>query len=157
MSRRDRIRMTDDEVAAFLDERRTLILTSLGVDGRPHTVPMWFVVDRGDLLTWTYRTSQKARNLARDPRVSLLVEAGETYDQLRGVLVSADAEVIDDPDEVAAVGLAIGLRYAGSPTDAAAIAGIETFTRQQAEKRVAHRFRPLTTTSWDHRKLAGAY
>lgn len=158
MSRRDQIRMTDDEVAAFLDAQRTIVLGSNGPDGHPHLVAMWFVVRDGVVQTWTYRTSQKAKNLARDPRASLLAEDGETYDQLRGVLIAADAEPIEDPDEVHAVGWDIAVRYGGGePTDPEARQGLEAFTRDQAQKRVAHRFPPLSVSSWDHRKLGGAY
>jgi PPOX class probable F420-dependent enzyme len=157
VSRRERIRMSAQERDAFLAEQRTLILTSLGRDGRPHTVPMWFVVRDGEVHTWTYASSQKARNLGRDPRATLLVEDGETYDQLRGVMLHADASVLDDPEEVFAVGYAIARRYAGAPTDPDALAGLEAFARAQATKRVAHRFAAVDITSWDHRKLEGGY
>lgn len=158
MSRRDQIRMTREEVAAFLDEQRTVVLGSNGPDGHPHLVAMWFVVIDGVVHTWTYRASQKARNLSRDPRASLLVEDGSTYDQLRGVMLTADAEPIADPGAVHAVGWRIAVRYAGGePTDPEAVEELERFTRSQAEKRVAHRFPPLSVVSWDHRKLGGGY
>lgn len=158
MSRRDQIRMTEAEVAAFLEEQRTIVLGSNGPDGHPHLVAMWFVVLDGVVHTWTYRTSQKAQNLSRDPRATLLAEDGTTYEELRGVMLTADVELIDDPEHVQAVGMEIALRYAGgASTDPEVRQGLEEFTRSQATKRVAHRFPPASVTSWDHRKLGGGY
>jgi PPOX class probable F420-dependent enzyme len=159
VSRRDQIALDDDECAAYLASQRTVVLASIGSDGAPHVVPMWFCLRDGVVNTWTYATSQKARNLARDPRATLLVEDGERYDVLRGVMVRAEAELIDDPEAVFGVGWDIAVRYAGGeePTDPDARAGMEGFVRAQAAKRVAHRFVPVEVTSWDHRKLGGGY
>lgn len=158
MSRRDRIRMTDEEVNVFLEDQRTVALGSNGPDGHPHLVAMWFVVLDGVVHTWTYRTSQKARNLSRDPRASLLLEDGATYDQLRGVMITAVAEPIEDPDEVYDVGWQLAVRYAGGePEEPDARDGLEGFVRTQAGKRIVHRFPPVSLTSWDHRKLGGGY
>ena len=76
MSRRDQIRMSEDEVAAFLSEQQTVICATNGVNGWPHLMPLWFIVDDGDIWSWTFSKSQKVRNLERDPRVTLQVEAG---------------------------------------------------------------------------------
>ncbi|MFP5308151.1 MAG: PPOX class F420-dependent oxidoreductase [Actinomycetes bacterium] len=159
MSRRDQIELTPDEQRAYLASQRTVVLASVGPDGAPHVVPMWFCLRDGVVHTWTYATSQKARNLARDPRATLLVEDGETYEVLRGVMVRAEAELLDDPDDVFDVGWEIAVRYAGGevPTDPDVRAGMEGFVRAQAAKRVAHRFVPVETSSWDHRKLGGGY
>jgi PPOX class probable F420-dependent enzyme len=149
MSTRERIKMTEAERLAFLDEERTVIVTSFGPCGWPHSMPMWFVVRAGEVWMWTYRTSQKVRNLERDPRATLLVEAGETYDQLRGVMIEVEAELVDDHDAVVAVGREVGARYvpgAEGPEAEAALAA-------QARKRVGIRFRPRRVVSWDHRKL----
>ena len=87
MSRRSQITMSDDEVAAFLDEQRTVICATNGRDGWPHLMPLWYVVRDGELWSWTYAKSQKVRNLERDDRVTLQVETGEQYDQLHGVMI----------------------------------------------------------------------
>jgi PPOX class probable F420-dependent enzyme len=158
VSRRDQIRMTDDELAAFLDDQRVVTCASVGPDGRPHLMPLWFVPDGGTLLAWTYAASQKAVNLRRDPRATLQIESGESYEELRGLMFEADAELIEAPEEVAAVGLRVALRYAPgeiSPEDAPP--ELRDFVAAQARKRVALRFRPTRTVSWDHRKLAGTY
>jgi PPOX class probable F420-dependent enzyme len=149
MSSRDRIKMTAEERLALLDEERTVIVTSLGPRGWPHSMPMWFVVREGEIWIWTYGRSQKVKNLERDPRTTLLVEAGETYDQLRGVMVEAEAELIRDFDRVADLGRELGARYAPGAEGPEAEAALAA----QARKRVAIRFVPRHTVSWDHRKL----
>src|SRR6476660_2846876 len=104
MSRRSQITMSDDEVAAFLDEQRTLICATIGRDGWPHLMPLWYVVRDGELWSWTYAKSQKVRNLERDPRCTVQVEAGEAYAELRGVMIKAECELIRDVEEVAELG-----------------------------------------------------
>jgi PPOX class probable F420-dependent enzyme len=149
MSTRDRIKMSAEERLAFIDGERTVIVTSFGPSGWPHSMPMWFVLREGEVWMWTYRASQKVRNLERDPRATLLVEAGESYDQLRGVMVEAEAELIDDHDAVLALGRELGGRYAPGAEGPEAEAALA----DQAAKRVAIRFHPRRVVSWDHRKL----
>jgi PPOX class probable F420-dependent enzyme len=158
MSRRDQIRMTEAEVASFLAEQRVVTCASIGPDGRPHLMPLWFVADGETVLAWTYAASQKAKNLRRDPRATLQIEAGDSYEELRGVMFEADTELVEEPAEVAAIGLLIALRYApGDLTPADAPAELRDFVAAQARKRLVLRFRPTRTVSWDHRKLAGTY
>jgi PPOX class probable F420-dependent enzyme len=149
MSTRERIKMTEEERLAFLDEEKTVIATSFGPRGWPHSMPMWFVVRDGEVWMWTYRTSQKVRNLERDPRATLLVEAGSTYDQLRGVMIEAEAEIVDDFDAVLDLGRELGGRYAPGAEGPEAEAALA----HQAGKRVGIGFHPRRVTSWDHRKL----
>ncbi len=149
MSARERIKMSAEERLAFIDEERTVIVTSFGPNGWPHSMPMWFVLRDGEVWMWTYRSSQKVRNLERDRRATLLVEAGETYDQLRGVMVEAEAELVDDYDSVLALGRELGGRYAPGAEGPEAEAALA----HQAAKRVAIRFHPRRVVSWDHRKL----
>jgi len=145
---RERIRMTDGEVAEFLDRQRTLHLASIGPDGVPHLVPMFFGLIDGRIAMWTYAKSQKAANLRRDPRVTCLVEAGETYGELRGVSITGRAELHDDYDTVFAVGAALFGRYQGDMSHASR-AGVEAESR----KRIAIFVDPVRTVTWDHRKL----
>jgi PPOX class probable F420-dependent enzyme len=141
--------MSAAELAGFLDEQRTLTIATIGHDGWPHLMPLWYVVRDGELWSWTYAKSQKVRNLERDPRCTVQVEAGETYGELRGVMLKAECEVVRDPDAVVALAAELAERYAvGSVTPEA-----EAAWRAQAPKRVALRFRPQATASWDHRKL----
>jgi PPOX class probable F420-dependent enzyme len=149
MSSRDRIKMSEEERLAMLGEERVVVVTSLGPRGWPHSMPMWFVVRDGDIWIWTYGSSQKVRNLERDPRATLLVEAGGAYEELRGVMVEAEAEIEPDPEAVVALGRLLGARYGDGTGGEEAEAAL----RAQASKRVAIHFRPVRTVTWDHRKL----
>jgi PPOX class probable F420-dependent enzyme len=148
VSERARAAMTPDEVTAVLAESRKVQLATINRDGTPHLVTMFYVL-RGGLITfWTYRTSQKARNLARDPRLTCLVEDGEEYFELRGVQVRGVAQRIDDPAAVAEIGGLIATRLTGVPTDS-----LGDYVMQAARKRVAYAVQPQRVSSWDHRKL----
>src|SRR5256886_13527964 len=116
MSRRDQIRMTDEEVLAFLDEERTVIGATSGRDGRPHLMPLWYVVRDGELWAWTYAKSQKVRNLERDRRATLQVETGDEYQELRGVMIEADAEIQRDPELIVEFGSELMQRYGAGAT-----------------------------------------
>jgi PPOX class probable F420-dependent enzyme len=150
---RARVAMTDAEVAAFLDEQRTLTCATIGRDGWPHLMPLWYVVRNGELWSWTYAKSQKVRNLERDSRCTVQVETGDTYDQLRGVMLKAECVVHGDLEAVATLGGEIASRYGGAQPDDAAREAI----RRQAAKRVGLQFQVREVATWDHRKLAGGY
>jgi len=153
MKKRDQIKMTGEEQRKFLEEARTMILVSNGRDGYPHPVPMWFVIRDGRPIMSTYARSQKVLNLRRDPRVTALVEAGEQYDQLRGVMIRGRAEIIEERPLVEDVQVAFALKYVGGPFPE----GAEELIRARAMKRVAIRINPEYVTSWDHAKLGGGY
>jgi PPOX class probable F420-dependent enzyme len=143
------IHMTDTEAAAFLSEERTVICATLGRDGWPHLMPLWYVVRAGELWSWTYAKSQKVRNLERDPRCSLQVEAGTAYDELRGVLLRCEAVVHRDLATVEAYGAELAGRYA----EGGVTPGHAEAMRAQAPKRVALQFTEVGRVTWDHRKL----
>ncbi|GAA3007849.1 pyridoxamine 5'-phosphate oxidase family protein [Actinokineospora diospyrosa] len=154
MSKREQIKMTPAEVREFLVDQRTANVATMGRNNRPHLVPMWFVPEGDGLVSWTYESSQKVANLRRLPQASVLVEAGESYEELRGALSECDVEIVTDVDEIVRIGSAITERY----TQSAEVAVAATqFIRGQAAKRVGLKFTPTHTTSWDHRKLGGAY
>lgn len=160
MSRRDQITMSDAEVDAFLDEQRTLTCATLGPRGWPHLMPLWFVVRDERVWAWTFAKSQKVRNLERDPRATVQVEAGEQYDQLRGVVLECDVVVHRELERVTDVGTAILRRYApdGSGGDEPLPDEAAAMIRAQAVKRVAFEFVERHRVTWDHRKLAaGVY
>ncbi len=150
MSKRDRIQLSAAERLELLEAERVVVVSSLGPRGWPHSMPMWFVVRDGEIWFWTYAKSQKVLNLQRDPRATLLVETGDSYDQLRGVMIEAEAELHADPETVLDVGLELATRYAGGT---APPAEAKEVLAAQARKRVAVRCRALRTASWDHRKL----
>ncbi len=156
MSRRELIRMGEDEVLAFLDDERIVVCATNGRDGFPHLMPLWYVVRDGELWAWTFAKSQKVKNLERDPRASLQVETGEEYQELRGVMAKCDVELVQDTDAVAGVGMEVFAKYTGGGGEVAP--EVRAMVLQQAEKRVGLRFRARETASWDHRKLAaGVY
>jgi len=152
MSRRDQIRMTPDEVDAFLHGRRTMTVGTVGRDGQPHLVAMWYGFVDGAPAFWTYARSQKVTNLRRDPRISALVESGAAYDELQGVELVGTGVVLDDPDSVIAVGRSVMERYSGPYTDE-----MRPVLERSSAKRVAIRIDVPRVVSWEHRKLGGAY
>lgn len=154
MSRRDEIRMSDEEVRAFLKEQYTLEVATIGRDGYPYVVAMWYVLREGDgdVVFWTYAKSQKAVNLRRDPRLTCLVEAGVQYAELRGVQIKGRAELIEETAEVQRIGEMIFERCTGPLNE-----GTRQVVAAQAPKRVAVVVHPVEVVSWDHRKLGGGY
>ena len=153
MSRRDIIRMTEAEVESYLTSGRDLQVASINADGTPHLVTMWFALVDGDLCFWTYGRSQKIVNLQRDPRVTVLVADGDVYEQLRGVSGAGTATVIEDRDEVNAIGEAVFEKYWMPITDEAVREGVHAM----GAKRLGVRISLDKVVSWDHSKLEGAY
>lgn len=158
MSRRDQIKMTQDEVRQYLDEQTVLNVATMGPNGRPHLAPLWYVPNGDTIRTWTYGSSQKVANLRRLAQATVLVESGESYETLRGVSAETDVEIIDETDTVAGIGTALMQRYGGemSPGDTVPDELAE-FIAKQAPKRVGLVFTPTKTVTWDHTKLGGVY
>jgi PPOX class probable F420-dependent enzyme len=153
-SRRDQIAMTPDEIDAYLTEERILNVATIGPTGHPHLVAMWFALVDGRPAFWTFAKSQKVVNLRRDPKVTALVESGDTYDQLRGVELVGTARIVEGYDDVLVIGKAVGVKYTGP---AALGADALTFLEAQATKRVGIVIDVERTVSWDHRKLGATY
>jgi nitroimidazol reductase NimA-like FMN-containing flavoprotein (pyridoxamine 5'-phosphate oxidase superfamily) len=145
--------MTTEEVETFLAEEQLVTCATVGARGRPHLMPMFYASEGLDVLCFTYRASQKVRNLERLPQATLQVEAGARYHELRGVMLECDAELLHDYDAVVAIGLALARRAERREGlgERAAERGREV-VRRQAAKRVGIRFRPTRIASWDHRK-----
>ena len=157
MSRRNQIQMTDDEIRSFLRAHKTIILTSNGMGGFPHPMPMWFAMDDDLVVSMTtFRASQKIKNLQRDPRVSLLVESGLEYSELKGVVLYGRAELSEDLDAIVSTLLsAAGQEVA--PDDAAGRKAMSEVMKKTASKRTLIRVKPDRVVSWDHARLSGAY
>lgn len=169
-SRRDQIRMTAAELAGFLDEQTTMQVATIGPNGRPHLMPLWYVAEEGSgdagsdavaapenvpiLRGWTFAKSQKARNLERDPRATISVETGVEYQELRGATFECDVEVVRDADAVAPFGIALFERYGPGGELAPEV---REMVLAQAEKRIGLRLVPTRVVTWDHRKLGGTY
>ncbi|TDV50686.1 PPOX class probable F420-dependent enzyme [Actinophytocola oryzae] len=146
--------MSGEEVAAFLAEGRTANFATVGPNGRPHLVALWYVPHGDTIETWTFAKSQKAANLRRLPQATILVETGDSYEKLRGVSMECDVELVTDTERITAIGGQLMRRYSESD-EIATSAG--QFARLQAPKRVGLVCRPTRITSWDHSKLGGAY
>jgi PPOX class probable F420-dependent enzyme len=157
MSRRDQIRMTDDEIQAFFDVQKVINVATIGPNGRPHVAPLWYFVQDGNLRTWTYGSSQKMANLRRLPEATVLIEDGDSYETLRGVSLEADVEIVEDTEVVTRMGIALMQRYAGAKPGDPVPDELTAFIGKQAPKRVGLVFKPTKTVTWDHRKLGGTY
>jgi PPOX class probable F420-dependent enzyme len=151
VKQRDKVAMTDEEVAAFLAQARKLQLATINRDGTPHLVTMYYVLLDGRITFWTYRSSQKALNLARDPRVTCLVEAGEQYFDLRGVQVQGVVRTVEDPAAVLEIGRRIAVVMAGVHDGLA-----DDYVEHTAHKRLGYVVEPARVISWDHAKLLPA-
>ena len=145
---RDAIVMTGAEVEELLHQQRSATVATLGPQGRPHLVGMWYAVHEDHVWIETKAKSQKVVNLRRDPRMSFLVEAGHTYDQLRGVALEGTGTVIEDPDVVWDVCVNVFERYNAPYTEE-----LRPFVELMAHNRVAVRLDVDRVRSWDHRKL----
>ena len=145
--------MTFEEIEAFFEAEHTLQVASINADGTPHLVAMWFARYQGEIAFWTYGKSQKVVNLRRDPRLTVMVETGEKYEELKGVTISGRARLIEDLNEVFEFGYDLYERYWGPIEDESLREAVRTMGR----KRVLIIVQPEKTVSWDHAKLGGAY
>jgi PPOX class probable F420-dependent enzyme len=152
-SRRGSIALTQDEQDTFLKEGWTLQVASMGPKGYPHLVAMWYVLDGGEIVFTTFRKSQKVINLQRNPKLTVMLESGKGYSELRGLVIEGDGEIVDDPQFTAKVMAKVGEKYNGIP------APMETpeAALKVAGKRVVIRVKVAEIYSWDHSKLGGVY
>jgi len=151
MNRRQQIQLSPDEQAAFLREHRKGALATIGKDGFPHVVAMNFLAMDGAFYMTSYGKAQKVLNIRRNPKVALMMETGDSYSELRGIMIRGECEIIEGADAVrgvfAAMAQARGIRAAARPSGSV----------DSAPKRVVLKIIPEKVTSWDHRKLGGAY
>jgi pyridoxamine 5'-phosphate oxidase-like protein len=145
--RGQRIAMSVPELDAFLGEEWTCRVASVGADGRPHNVPLWFVWDGAALWLNSIVKSQRWTDIKRDPRVSVIVDAGRDFSELRGAELLGTVEIVGDvprsttPDSAVEVPERLfGQKYSNG-----------TF---QADGRHAWlRLVPEKIVSWDFRKM----
>ena len=150
MSRRREIRFTPEEQAQFVRTHRKAALATIDKDGFPHLVAMNFFEKDGAFYMTSYAKAQKVVNIRRNPKVALMVEAGNSYPELRGVMVRGHCEIIEGADAVRAAFAAMALAR-GTPAERPRAA------TDSAPKRVVLKIVPEKITSWDHSKLGGAY
>lgn len=147
-NQRAQITMSEDEITNFIARSRVATMATIGKTGTPHLVAMWYAVVDGEIWFETKSKSQKAVNLRRDDRMTLMIEDGDTYDSLRGVAIEGRGEIVDDPEAAFAVGVSVWERYTGPYSD-----DLQPAIEQLLHNRVVVRLIPERTRSWDHRKL----
>jgi PPOX class probable F420-dependent enzyme len=146
---RREITMSEAEIAAFIDEQRSVVMCTMHPSGSIHCVPMWYGLVDGVITVQTKAKSQKAQNLRRDPRLTFLLEAGSVYSELRGVEFVGHAELIDDPDQLWDLAVNVYSRYYGPYTE-----DLRAVVAEKSKKRVGIRIAVDRIVSWDHRKMA---
>jgi len=151
VNQRADIKMTEDEIHTFLHEKRTMSMATIGPGGRIHLVAMWYGFVDGAIGFETKTKSQKVQNLRRDNRLTVLVEDGLKYEELRGVEIAGWGEVIDDPDQLFQLGVSVFERYQGPYTEE-----MKPFVEMMLNKRVLVKLHTEQVVSWDHSKIAPA-
>ena len=144
------VAMSDEEIQAFLGSQSKVQVATIGKDGAPHLTTLFYAMIDGRITFWTYGRSQKLVNLRRDARITCLVEDGEDYFELRGVSIRGTAQLIEEYDDVAAIGTAVAAVMAKGQ-DLGELG--EQIVAQQTPKRIGVVVVPEKVASWDHRKL----
>ena len=147
------ISMDEDEVWQFIESQKTVQVSSINRDGSPHLVPMWFFVSDKKIILVSYTKSQKIRNLTRNPKIAILFEDGDEYENLRGVSINAEANLLDEPGEVQSMEKKLIVRNQAQQQ----AADVEEIVRKSRSKKTAIVITPARIISWDHRKLDVSY
>ena len=148
MNRQSQIQMTPEEQAKYLKHARTMILCTIDKDGYPHAVAMAFMVKDGCIYMTSFRKAQKVVNARRNPKVAVLVESGLKYNDLRGVMIRGNCEIIDDADEVWKI-----MREVRASQEGGNAAPTNAVVQERAKKRAVLKITPTKVSSWDHSKL----
>ena len=151
-SSRSSVKMSDEEIEQFLLADMKVQIATIGPDGAPHLTTLFYVVEQGRIAFWTYGASQKVVNLRRDPRITCLIEDGEDYFELRGVTIQGKARLVEEYDDIRALGARVAKRMAGD-VDLGDFG--DEIVDKQARKRVGIVVEPVKVASWDHHKMAG--
>lgn len=95
------IELTEDERWELLEREMVMRLSTVDPAGRPHVVPIWFYADRDYNAVYfsTPEDTRKVRDIEKNPKVSLTVDEGEYYFELRAVVLEGDASVVEDAEE----------------------------------------------------------
>jgi hypothetical protein len=142
-----KIAMTDAERDAYLAEQRTCRVATIGPDG-PHATPLWFHWDGRAVWLYSITRSQRWADLMRDPRISVVVDAGHEYDELHGVEITGTVEIVG---EVPRTGEPNGELAAIEPAFAKKNFGIDEMFHDGRHAWL--RVTPSKIASWDFRKL----
>lgn len=139
---RAQLRLTDDELAEYLSSSRTLRIATVGDDGVPHVVPLWFVWHQGAVWLNSLATSERHGHLRSGRPVGLVIDDGDRYEVLRGVRMSGRPEIVPDDDPV---------RVEAYRMFARKYFGVDELPNQRSYETV--RIVPDEIASWDFRKI----
>jgi PPOX class probable F420-dependent enzyme len=146
------VRLTDDEAWAELAAAHTGILTTLRRDGRPVSLPVWFVALDRHVYVRTPAGTHKVGHVRHDPRATFLVERGERWAELCAVMVHADVELLEAGDERDAVEAALNDKYTTFRTDDAHLP--DATRAHYAVESAVLRLTPVgRLVTWDNSKL----
>ena len=145
--------MSEAEMWDFIESQKSAQVATINRDGSPHLTTLWFAILDGKLVLETFSKSQKVVNLRRDPRIAVLLESGETYEQLRGVSINATAELVTDFDGVHALHMTVLRRNASEIPEET----LEKISLGMSAKKTAILIKAEKVMSWDHSKLGGTY
>ena len=151
-SGRNAVTMSEGEYADFLAANMKVQVATIGADGVPQLTTLFYVVEDGKIAFWTYGRSQKIVNIRRDARVTCLVEDGVDYFELRGATITGTARLIEEYDDIKALGSKVATVMAAG-VDLGEFG--EEIVAKQALKRVGVIIEPEKIATWDHRKMAG--
>jgi PPOX class probable F420-dependent enzyme len=145
------VTMSGAEIAEFIADHGTAVLTTLRADGRPVPLPVWYIAFDGDLYFQAPVRSRKVGNIERDPRVAVLIDDGEHWEQLRAVLIQGTAELVTDEAARERLLAAFDELFADRKVPAASLpAATSARYASMAVFRVAVPEHPV---SWDNRKI----
>ena len=88
--------MTPEERDEYLSTQRTCRVATVRSDGTPHVSPLWFVWDGDHLWLNSIVASQRWRDVDAHPSVSIVVDDGDDFGELRGVELSGRAEPVGE-------------------------------------------------------------
>ena len=147
---REKIRMGAEEIEVFIEEQRSLQVGTINSDGSIHLSTLWFAVVDDLIVFETYTSSQKVVNLERDPRITVLLEDGLEYNNLRGVMIKGVANLVSEPTEVKEIAREVIKRNQPEIPDEM----LDDAAASLAVKRTVVTVVPEKVVSWDHRKIS---
>lgn len=146
------VQMSEAEVWDFVRAGHTAMMTTLRADGGPLTLPVWFAVEDTSVFVRTPARSRKVTRVRRDPRVCVLVEAGHSWSELRAVVITGMARIVDDEAVQAHAMALIADKYEGLGVPTGEVP--EATRRHYDTASVVIAVEPTgPPISWDNRKL----
>jgi PPOX class probable F420-dependent enzyme len=151
---RGSVKMTDAEIKEYLADNNKVQVATIGPDGTPHLTTLFYALIDDRIAFWTYGSSQKIKNLRRDPRISCLIETGVEYSELAGISLRGRASLVEDYDGIRALGEQVTKRMVGMDDPGISQELKDALLDHQATKRVGVIVEPEHVASWDHAKMA---